>query len=638
MFTRLATETKRAALRRLAPAKRPAVVGMVALVLSVVVAAPARSADTPVTPNASPEARSLLAYLSDVYGKKVLSGQHESWRGTNELGFELRCIQEASGKLPAILSLDLSGSTTQAQFRDRHHRVVKNAIAWHAQRKGIVSLCWHWFAPIGERVFYTKDTSFDPARGLVEETPEHQAIRRDIDDIAEELKLLQDARVPVLWRPLHEANGRWFWWGAQGPEPFKKLWRLVFERLTSRHKLTNLIWVYSPGAGIELADWYPGDAFLDIVGQDHYPLDGNHGPAKDIFDELVSLRGGTKLVGLSENGPIPDPAQLVDQKVDWLFFITWGGRVLTQNNSSEQIKSVYNHPHVLTLADLPDLKHYPFTRPGRAARLAFPVPPDLLAVGSPGRTALSVSVLDRHGSTVRDGHYTVTLALAADPAGGTLSGTLSATSVNGIASFPDFRIGKAGKGYALRATAQGLSSATSASFEVGPGNGVARDWWDDVKEIEISDLAGITSNPAGRDVLGKAFETPVISATNFAARFRAYLLPPLTGPYQFRLASTANSQLWLSTDASPTNRIMLAEVKKGTPYSKWPHTNEAQSSPVNLQAGKSYYLEVFQKKVEGSTHLTLSWRLPNGTEERPIPGARLAAIPAEIISSHQSSN
>jgi len=65
---------------------------------------------------------------------------------------------------------------------------------------------------------------------------------------------------------------------------------------------------FSPGAETDLAAWYPGEAYVDIVGQDHYPMDGNHDSAKDVFDELSALTRGQKLIGLGENGPIPDPA------------------------------------------------------------------------------------------------------------------------------------------------------------------------------------------------------------------------------------------------------------------------------------------------------------------------------------------
>jgi hypothetical protein len=100
-------------------------------------------ADTPVTPNASPETQALLSYFHDVSGEKMLSGQQEGWRGTNELGFELRHIQETTGELPALLGLDAMSLTAGRQGRRAEGRspVVSNAIDWYAKRNGIVTFC-----------------------------------------------------------------------------------------------------------------------------------------------------------------------------------------------------------------------------------------------------------------------------------------------------------------------------------------------------------------------------------------------------------------------------------------------------------------------------------------------------------------
>src|SRR5262249_2281062 len=178
-----------------------------------------------------------------IYGKRILSGQQAGPRGTSELGFELSYLTNTTGKLPAMLALDLIASAGQAPQRDTQHATAQWAIDWYTKRKGAVGLCWHWYAPLGEPAFYSKDTKVDLSRAVVDGTPENQAMLRDLDLIADELVLLRDARVPVLWRPMHEVNGRWFWWGAQGPEPFKKLWRLMFDRYTQQRGLTNLLWV-----------------------------------------------------------------------------------------------------------------------------------------------------------------------------------------------------------------------------------------------------------------------------------------------------------------------------------------------------------------------------------------------------------
>jgi hypothetical protein len=594
----------------------PALVAfMLLLVQSVRFAA---AADTPVTPNASPETQSLLAFLSDIYGKKILSGQQAGPRGTNELGFELSYLTNTTGKLPAMLALDLIASTGQAPHRDMQHATAQWAIDWYTKRKGVVALCWHWYAPLGEPAFYTKDTKFDLSRAVVDGTPENHAMLRDLDLIADELALLRDAHVPVLWRPMHEVNGRWFWWGAQGPEPYKKLWRLMFDRYTQQRGLTNLLWVFSPGAETDLADWYPGDAYVDLIGQDHYPMDGNRGPAKEVFDELVALGRGNKPVGMSENGPLPDMDRVVKEQANWLFFTTWSGRVLTQNNSKEQLIAAYHHPSVLTLADLPELNHYPFKAAGKAVRLGFPAPPGDVAVGGLRRLPVTVAVQDEAGRTVRDGSFTVTLALKANPADDVLLGTLTATTVNGVATFPDLLLKKAAGGYTLSATAKGLQSATSAAFQVGPGAGISRTWWTGTNAMRNAD--GV---PAGQEILGRAFEVPVHSVTNYQARFRGELVPPESGSYTFWIASLAYSELWLSTDATPAEAVKIAEVNGRTPYSKWPHVNEGQSSPVALEAGRHYFIEVRQLQSAGSGQLSVRWRLPGGVDERPIPALRL---------------
>jgi hypothetical protein len=278
---------------------------------------------------------------------------------------------------------------------------------------------------------------------------------------------------------------------------------------------------------------------------------------------------------------------------------------------------------VLNLGDLPDLKNYPFKPAGKAVELGFPAPPGDVAVGGLRRFPVTAAVQDEAGRTVRTGTFTVTLALEKTSTGGTLSGTLTATTVNGIATFPDLKIDKAGNDYALVARAVGLHSAASPAFRVGPGAGIARAWWTDLRGMSLTNLNhhNPAGPPTGREILGKAFETPLNVATNFEARYQGFLIPPMTGSYKFWIANESFSELWLSTDATPAKKIKIAEVTADTPYSKWPHAHESVS--VSLEAGRRYYLEVLQQQPSGSTQLAVRWQLPNGVEERPLPGWRL---------------
>lgn len=318
----------------------------------------------PVNPDASPEVQQLMHYLSTIYGKHMLTGQH-----TNAaLAPELDYIANVTGKRPALFGFDLLSYSHATDTRDAtpeaiaeiegNRGSVEKAIEWHNKYGGIVTFCWHWFSPTGgeDKSFYTKHTDFDLRRGLEPGTMEHERLMLDMDEIGNQLVRLRDAGVPVLWRPLHEADGGWFWWGAHGAEPYKRLYRLMYERYTKHFKLNNLIWVWNAPH----PDWYPGDDVVDMIGDDIYEPGGNHGPLVSAFEHAVSLAGGRKPVALTENGPIPDPDLLVQNGAAWLWYMPWWGEWCEDERvtSKDMLRRVYDHPYTLTLEDLPDWNTY----------------------------------------------------------------------------------------------------------------------------------------------------------------------------------------------------------------------------------------------------------------------------------------
>ncbi|MDP1512389.1 glycosyl hydrolase [Paenibacillus sp. CMAA1739] len=306
----------------------------------------------PVNPNATAETKALMRYLVDSYGSHILSGQH-----TLE---DAQWIKDHTGKYPAILSTDMMDYSPSRVEHGATSTEVEKAIQW-AKEGGIVTFAWHWNAPKGLqdipgkewwRGFYTDATTFDVQYALNHpESEEYQLMLRDIDAIAAQLKRLQDAHVPVLWRPLHEAEGKWFWWGAQGPESAKQLYRIMYDRLTHYHHLNNLIWVWNS----ESPDWYPGDDVVDIVSVDIYNQAANYNPSIGKYDSLVNLVQDKKLVGLSENGPIGDPELLQAYSAHWLFFTTWTGDFVRngQYNSLDHLIKVFNSDYVITRDELP---------------------------------------------------------------------------------------------------------------------------------------------------------------------------------------------------------------------------------------------------------------------------------------------
>ncbi len=316
---------------------------------------PAKPPKTLVDAQATQSAKGLFSYLVDQYGSKVISGQQD----------DVEYVLEKTGKEPAIGSFDLIDySPTRVQNGSKPARTSEAIIDWakKGDGRGIVSLMWHWNAPtdlinqapdkLWWRGFYTDATTFDLAAALADKNSDrYKLLLSDIDAIAVQLKKFQDADVPVLWRPLHEAPGGWFWWGAKGAGPFKELWKLLYDRLTTYHNLHNLIWVYTATDTFN-ADWYPGDQYVDVVGLDIYAdasanMSGNWGSAQ-------ALLNGKKLVTLSESGNLPNADKVRGFGTWWSWFATWTGTDYIKKQPLDQLKAVFTDIDVITRDELPN--------------------------------------------------------------------------------------------------------------------------------------------------------------------------------------------------------------------------------------------------------------------------------------------
>lgn len=322
-------------------------------------------------PNASKEAKSLMSYLCDVYGKHIISGQQELCGSHNYSGSEAEFtyIQEKTGKMPALRGFDFMNYRGNGLMWDDY--CAERVIEWYNEKNGIPTVCWHWFSPgdIGKKAdssFYTESTTFSIKKALTPGTEENKALLNDIDFMATKLKQVADANVPVLFRPLHEAEGGWFWWGAEGPEPCVELYRLLYDKFTNEYKINNLMWVWTSYTFEASAKWYPGDDVVDIIGYDKYNAkDGlpNGSAISATFYSLVKLTNGNKLVAMSENDTIPRVENLINESAGWLYFCPWYGWWLTgeQNNPVDWLVEMYKSDYCITLDELPDLKNYPIS-------------------------------------------------------------------------------------------------------------------------------------------------------------------------------------------------------------------------------------------------------------------------------------
>ncbi|QAA34885.1 glycosyl hydrolase [Clostridium manihotivorum] len=332
---------------------------------------------TPSDVNATSETKALKNYLTSVYGNHVLSGQQEIYGGGNNGNTELEFnyIHDKTGKYPAIRGFDMMNYNPLYGWEDG---TTNRIIQWVKQRGGIATSSWHINIPsdftsykLGDKLDWSKCTykptsSFKAANCLDKSTKEYAYLMLAIDDLAKQLRVLQDAKVPLLFRPFHEAEGNnntdgsgaWFWWGSSGSEVYKQLWQLLYTTLTEKYGIHNLIWEVNLYTYANSAQWYPGDNYVDIVGYDKYegsPYTWKTSAATTAFLTLVNDTTDKKMVAMTENDVIPDIQNIVNQGAWWLYFCPWYGDFITSStyNNPTLLNTIYNSPYVLTLDELP---------------------------------------------------------------------------------------------------------------------------------------------------------------------------------------------------------------------------------------------------------------------------------------------
>lgn len=337
---------------------------------------------------ATPETQLLMNYLTEVYGNHIISGQQEIYGGGNDGNTELEFdwIHNLTGKYPAIRGFDFMNYNPLYGWEDG---TTDRMIDWVNNRNGIATASWHINVPrnfttyqLGDHVDWKEatykptETNFNTANAVIPGTKEYQYVMSTIDDLAEQLLILQDNNVPVLFRPYHEAEGNgglngegaWFWWASAGADVYKQLWDMLYTELTETYGLHNLIWTYNSYVYNTSPAWYPGDDQVDIVGYDKYNTiynrnDGLSGvPNEDaitsIFYQLVDLTDGKKMVAMTENDTVPSVQNLTEEKSGWLYFCPWYGEHLMSSafNYPATLKTLYQSDYVITLDELPNLK------------------------------------------------------------------------------------------------------------------------------------------------------------------------------------------------------------------------------------------------------------------------------------------
>ena len=358
-------------------------------------ASPWSLSPTPVTPEPTESAQKLYNFLLTNFGKRVISGVMTNRAMENDGKYtpqtyetqeELKYIHDASGKNVVLVGFDFlhaSGKNSEQQWYTGYTHAALEMAKYVWKQGGIPQINWHWKDPMHEvEAFYTQSSGNDPytefsigkaydeATGKWKtESDEYKAIMRDMEMIADSLLTLQKEGVAVLWRPLHEASGKWFWWGTDGAKPCVALYKLMFDTFVNKKGLHNLIWVWTTDEATDALDWYPGDEYVDVVGRDYYyyPRESNHSSLVGSFETVKEIFGGKKIVTLSENGSVPYPDEMKADGANWSWFMPWYGDYAMESwandNNVESWKKVMNNEYTITLEDMPGWDKYKIVEP-----------------------------------------------------------------------------------------------------------------------------------------------------------------------------------------------------------------------------------------------------------------------------------
>ena len=284
-------------------------------------------------PKATWWTKELLQDLYRLPPNRCLIGQH---LGSHEpAGFDStfdrhvdQFAAKTGGLVPALLSVDFDPNAELAAVTDRLVKSHTSAKKFFPAGRtcGIVSVNWHPAHPwLVDGDAWSKEPVGTAAELIDSSSTPGGRWKSELDRIATGLERLQQARVPVLFRPLHEMNGNWFWWNRV--KPFKVVWDHMFEYLTKHRGLHNLLWVHSPVVGhpdvataVDDPAFYPGDGKVDIVALDAYSTLQDDYVDQHLIESYDALLKKGKPFGFSEYGaPLDDPMALasdVNQRFD----------------------------------------------------------------------------------------------------------------------------------------------------------------------------------------------------------------------------------------------------------------------------------------------------------------------------------
>jgi len=233
--------------------------------------------------NATAETKALYYNLHQLSKQHILFGhQHATEYGHGWNGDENRSdVKSVTGSHPAVIGVDFSGLSGRPDEEIEKNKIMlRKNIAATYERGGVTTISWHFNNPVSAGDFYWKDSVSAPAvkyiipGGAYHE--KYKSILQIIGSLAKSIKGKDDKMVPMIFRPYHEFDGDWFWWGKSHctADEFTTLWKFTVSYLRDSLGVHNFIYAFSPdnryNSEVQYLERYPGDAWVDILGVDNY--------------------------------------------------------------------------------------------------------------------------------------------------------------------------------------------------------------------------------------------------------------------------------------------------------------------------------------------------------------------------------
>lgn len=335
-----------------------------------------RTGTAAVSPNSSISAIGAVKYLTEGYGKRVLTAQNV----TPATNAELETIYAETGRYPAIRCGEMA-LVTDEESRERSDTELELGLEW-GRNGGLVSYTWHWYSPDVGKTVYAEETGFSLSDAMVgadiqqvalADSDELKTLREngmasaalcdlvaDMDKAAQALKAFRDEDIPVIWQPIPEGDSSLYWWGGDA-ESYKALWDLMFTRFSEFHSLGNLIWVWNGSS----ADFRPFDKQFDILGQTF--SEGSSASFAGRFSALAQMsEGAVKPQAITSCDRLPKPEYLLRDNALWLWTAIGSGDVIINADGTlsermtdwQTLHDAYNSILCVTLDELPDFAEY----------------------------------------------------------------------------------------------------------------------------------------------------------------------------------------------------------------------------------------------------------------------------------------